>query len=235
MTGFEATESRQVYDQEFIRRSVTAQAMLNVSHQCHFCQVASSAFDLACSRCHVSVCSDCLCARLVNNPRCPRCGDTEVFNEHSIRILAGAAQVGKTATQLFGGLWELGNQLFDGSPSQGSSQPVPPFMAKPPSPLGRHSSDPGALPSLVSPSYMSSQSQSSQFDVVRRKHGSDPGRGPFSSNKSNGADPGLGPFASINFNNMHGFQVNGDREVASPSRNFFPNNHVSDAGHFVEL
>lgn len=224
MTGFDSGSTSQVYDQEFIRRSVTAQSMLNVSHHCHFCQTASSSFDLTCSRCHASVCSDCLCSRLMQHPCCPCCGDNDVFNESSIQILAGAAQVGKTASQLFGGLWDLGNQLFfDASPSQ---RPLPgsSLTSSSLSPSGRRMSEPGIHPGQQAP--FSSFAASPDF-VVRRKHGSEPGRassGPQGSNEG---------FMGINFTGI-GFQ-HGDSEVISPSRSHFATGSSSDTGHLIRF
>ncbi|CAJ1417803.1 unnamed protein product [Effrenium voratum] len=101
------------YDQSALRRAVSVQAQLRVAHACHLCETPSSAFDLACSRCSVSLCPSCVGSGLGADPCCPGCGDREVFNASAVRFQKGAAQISRSASQLWEGLWYLGQELFD--------------------------------------------------------------------------------------------------------------------------
>lgn len=124
MTSFDnspSSDRTSEYDQA-LRRAISVQAQLQVSHACHLCSAPSSAFDMACSKCTVSVCSSCIGTRLGPDPCCPGCGDKDVFNESAVRFQRNAQQISNSAAELLDGLWLLGQGLF--SESTGGSQQI---------------------------------------------------------------------------------------------------------------
>lgn len=124
MTSFDnspSSDRKSEYDQA-LRRAISVQAQLQVSHACHLCSAPSSAFDMACSKCTVSVCSSCIGTRLGPDPCCPGCGDKDVFNESAVRFQRNAQQISNSAAELLDGLWLLGQGLF--SESTGGSQQI---------------------------------------------------------------------------------------------------------------
>jgi len=105
-------------DQAALRRTISRQAQLQVSHCCFKCSAPSSSFDLACSKCSVALCSACV-GRLGERPCCPGCKDTEVFNVAAVRFHQSAQQITTSAASLWEGILYLGKELLESSP-QGS-------------------------------------------------------------------------------------------------------------------
>eukprot|EP00439_Symbiodinium_sp_Y106_P084116 s109_g24.t3 len=94
-------------DQAALRRTISRQAQLQVSHCCFKCSAPSSSFDLACSKCSVALCSACV-GRLGERPCCPGCKDTEVFNVAAVRFHQSAQQITTSAASLWEGILYLG-------------------------------------------------------------------------------------------------------------------------------
>lgn len=113
VTSFDSSPSsaQLEYDQA-IRRSITVQAQLQVSHACYMCSAPSTAFDIACGKCAVSICSSCIGTRLGDDPCCPGCGDRDVFNASAVEFQRNAQQISSSAQQLLDGLWLLGQGLM---------------------------------------------------------------------------------------------------------------------------
>jgi len=104
------------HDRSAFRRAMTCQSRLETAHSCFLCSSPSSAFDVACSKCSVVLCVDCVGLRLGEKPCCPGCKDTEVFNASTVRFHQGAKNITASAASLWEGMWYLGKELFTGSP-----------------------------------------------------------------------------------------------------------------------
>jgi len=99
-----------------LRRQLTGQAQLPLSHSCCSCGRASTSLDLACTLCSASVCAACLRHRLTAEQQvdisCPQCGNPEFCNGRSIRLVLSAAQVRDSAQSLWHGLLGVGHELL---------------------------------------------------------------------------------------------------------------------------
>eukprot|EP00913_Durusdinium_trenchii_P001683 g1559.t1 len=115
------------YDQA-LRRAISVQAQLLVSHACELCSAPSSAFDLACGKCAVSLCSSCVRTRLGPDPCCPGCGDREVFNVKAVQFQRNASQISSSASQLWDGLLYFGQGLFNIESTGTEQVPAAPLL-----------------------------------------------------------------------------------------------------------
>lgn len=134
------------YDQA-LRRAISVQAQLRVSHACELCSAPSSAFDLACGKCAVSLCSSCVRTRLGPDPCCPGCGDREVFNVKAVQFQRNASQISSSASQLWDGLLYFGQGLFNIESTGTEQVPAAPLLV--PGPRHQPHSKDQNLPRLV--------------------------------------------------------------------------------------
>lgn len=90
-----------------IDASVVPTSALN--HECVMCSQESAWNDHVCPKCNSTICSTCICSRLAEDPRCPRCGDRD-SNAKAMRFVLHTAQAG----QMIGDLWRIGSSLLSG-------------------------------------------------------------------------------------------------------------------------
>lgn len=100
-----------------LKRRLAGQAQLKINHACHFCSCASSALDLSCCRCNISVCTGCARVHLIENTCCPNCNDSEFCNAQTLRLLVHAANLQDSAQNLWTSLVGAGMELFTSSAS----------------------------------------------------------------------------------------------------------------------